>query len=370
MSWLSLHKEQIVRTFLIPLVVVLTANPTSVWAQAGDPFKKPSPATPAPAAQTPPAASKPEQPSETRNPGVDLRPKFKKGQELRYVLELDGKNKIKSVSASKDEEPLDNEQTSSQRIGLVMRVKDAGDEGATLDIVYESIKVVMDTPEGKAEFDSTKKKTPASKPGTPAKGAVPDPLAGGMSDMLAQIIGPMVGTTIEVKTDRNGAITSVTGGSALGGGGLEGLLGGMGGAGGGMMPDAKSTANWLVGGMGGPSSGFARIGETWTNTDTLSGTPLGGFKMITSHALKSLSGNIANVLFNGRAETTDSQDAPSPLGSLVKLKGAGYRGQYQWDTTAGCLKELSSELNTQTTCKIGQQDVEMTSTSTTRVKKQ
>lgn len=338
----------------------------AAFGQAGDPFRKPQPQPGAGDRDTPPLRSKPQTAPEGQGQLVDLRPKFKKGQELRYVMEVDGKNKI----VSKSNEDLNQDQTMSQRIGLVMRVKEAGDDGATLEVVYESIRVVMDTPDGKAEFDSAKakKKPDASKPkpGQPA-GA---PAGGGnaLDDLLAQIIGPMVGTRLEVKTDKNGAITSVTGGEALSGGAIEGLLGGTAGGPGGMVPSGKSAANWLTGGIPG-SDGRVRIGQTWTNTDDLGSTPAGAFKMVTTHTLKSHAGGLAMVMFNGRAEGAQSESG-GPLGGMIKLKGAGYRGQYQWDTGAGALREMNSEMTTEMTGKIGEDEVTMTGSTTTRVKKQ
>lgn len=356
---------------LAAAAVCVTAVSTSVWAQAGDPFRaKPKEPAQTPAQGPKPTDKAPERPAQVE-PGseqglVDLRPKFKKGQELRYVLEVDGKNKI----VSKGNEDLNQDQTNTQRIMLVMRVKEAGDEGATIEVVYESIRVVMDTPDGKAEFDSTKaKKNPGKQtPGQGAPGSVPAGSGNAMDDMLAQIIGPMVGTTLEVKTDRNGAITSVSGGEMLGGGAIEGLLGGAAGSGGGMVPSGKSASNWLVGGVPG-SNGLVKVGQTWTNTDNLGSSPMGGFKMVTTHTLKSATGKNAIVLFNGRAEGTESAGGGG-LGGLVKFKGGGYRGQYQWDTGAGCLREMNSEMTTEMGGKIGEDEVTMTSSTTTRVKKQ
>lgn len=364
---------------LTAAAVCATTITTGVWAQAGDPFKvKPKDPARAPAAS--PDGAKPDEkatpPARPTEPGaeqglVDLRPKFKKGQELRYVLEVDGKNKI----VSKGNADLNQDQTNTQRIVLVMRVKEAGDEGATIEVEYESMRVVMDTPDGKAEFDSTKvKKNPnqtkpgQGKPGQTNPGTPPAGSGNAMDDMLAQIIGPMVGTKLEVKTDRNGAITSVSGGEMLGGGAIEGLLGGSAGSGGGMVPSGKSTSNWLVGGIPG-SNGLVKVGQTWTNTDNLGSTPMGGFKMVTTHTLKSASGKNATVMFNGRAEGSDS-DGNGALGGLVKFKGGGYRGQYQWDTGAGCLREMNSEMTTEMGGKIGEDEVTMTSSTTTRVKKQ
>jgi hypothetical protein len=254
-------------------------------------------------AQTAPKAPPAPSPQPALGPGapapagtIDLRPKFRTGQQIRYIFDQTAKNTVKSQDPN--DTTLDQDQKQAQRLGLVMKVVQAGDEGATIQVVYESIKVTLDTPDGIAEYDSTKPKAkpvgappspkpPATRPTPlPKSPAAPPPSAPGtdpiqeladldMNASLALIVGPMVGTTITVKTDRAGAITSVSGGDALGGGiGGIGGAGGLGGMGGSLVPSPSAVANWLVAGLGGPGNrGFARVGETWTNNDALTGTP-------------------------------------------------------------------------------------------------
>jgi hypothetical protein len=150
----------------------------------------------------------------------------------------------------------------------------------------------------------------------------------------------MVGTTITVKTDRNGGITSVSGGDGLGGamGGL-GLPGG-----GGLVPSPSQMANWLVAGIGGPGNrGFARVGESWTNSDSLSGTPVGAFAMKTTHTLKSAGGGAANLAFVGHIEPPS--EGGQPDASAGQVKSAAYSGAYVWDTGAGALRDMTSTMS-------------------------
>ena len=258
---------------------------------------------------------------------------------------------------------MDQDQKQTERIGLTFKVVQAGDEGATIQVVYDSIKVSLTTPDGVAEYDSAKpalkKPTPTSTPVTTPSGprttrpgtkspptpaqpapASADPLKDiadmDMNGMLGQIVGPMVGTIITVKTDRAGAITSVSGGDALGGG--LGGLGGLGAAG--VVPNPSAVANWLVAGMGGKTS--ARIGETWTNNDSLAGTPVGSLAMKTTHTLKSASGGVANVSFVGGIEP--SSESPQTPGGLAQVQSASYTGTYGWDTTTGSLRDMTTDI--------------------------
>ncbi len=304
---------------------------------------------------------------------IDLRPKFRTGQQIRYIFDQTAKSTVKSQDPN--DTSLDQDQKQTQRIGLAMKVVQAGDEGATIQVVYESIKVTLNTPDGVAEFDSTKPtnkpgakpiggqpgakqpparsttpvKTPGSSPNSPPTPApAADPLKDigdmNMNGTLALVVGPMVGTTITVKTDRTGAITSVTGGDALGGGmGGLGGAGGMGGMGGSLVPSPSAVANWLVSGLGGPGNkGFARVGESWTNNDSLSGTPVGAFSMKTTHTLKSATGGSANVAFVGGIEPASAGAAPGL--SIGQVQSANYTGSYVWDTRSGALAEMGTDM--------------------------
>jgi hypothetical protein len=345
--------------------------------QTAPPLTLPSPSAPtAPAKGTQPAQPAPTTPpSETTQPStlppttrrpeepstgtVDLRPKFKAGQQIRYVFDQVAKNQIKSSDPSDNSMDQDQEQT--ERIGLVMKVVEAGDDGATIQVVYESIKVTLKTPDGPAEYDSTKPKptakspspTPSTKsptkPGTPTiKSPSTTPAPGGSdplkdiadldtSGMLGLIVGPMVGSVITVKTDKNGAVTSVSGGEALGGG--MGLPGG-----GGMVPNPTQMANWLVAGVGGPNnSGRAKVGESWTDNDSLAGTPVGSFKMVTKNTLESATGGAARVSFTGHIEPASEGAAPGT--SAGQVQSAAYTGKYVWDTRGGALSEMSTNMS-------------------------
>ncbi|MGH7131574.1 MAG: DUF6263 family protein [Phycisphaerales bacterium] len=256
---------------------------------------------------------------------VDLRPKFEKGQRVGYVMKIRNNGEIGGVPGG-DGKPT--KTSTEQEIGFVMKVVDADREkGATVEMVYETIKFKGTTGLGEVDFDSTKPaKTPARKP-----------------DAIDELIGPeaidkalrgMVGTTLTLTIDPSGKITSVKGGEKLGAGDLIGQLTGV-------APDPKS-----LGGLFGPitsrggNGGQAKVGEKWSYTDTTDIGPLGSIKMTTEHQLRGVHGNLADVFFTGRIEPqSDGNGAASPL----QLKDTVYKGQYVWDTKMGWLDKMTSE---------------------------
>jgi hypothetical protein len=316
-----------------PLTLPSPSAPTG--GGPGTPPPKPSPTTQRPSDFSPVGA-------------IDLRPKFRSGQQIHYVFDQNAKSAIKSLDPN--DTTLDQDQEQTERIGLTMKVVEAGDEGATIQVVYDSIRLTLKTPDGTAEYDSAKIKAPAKSPtdkapASPAP-AGSDPLKAiadlDMNGMLGLIVGPMVGSVVTVKTDRNGAISSVSGGDALGGSmaGL-GLPGG-----GGLVPSPTQMANWLVAGVGGPGNGgLAHVGESWTDNDSLSGTPVGAFKMVTRHTLTSATAGTARVSFNGHIEPASAGAPPAPGASAGQVQSASYTGNYVWDTRGGSLSEMIANMS-------------------------
>ena len=332
-------------TWMTPVAAILTAAAGCATALA-----------------EPPAPNFPKQTAPASPGEVDLRPKFKTGQQTRYSFDQTAKSSVKSDDA---DDATAQEQMQTEHITLLLNVVESGSAGSTIQVVYESIKVRLTTPDGPAEYDSTKPATkkpapvqaPATSPSrTPNRPVAPttpppttptkpspnlDPLKQiadmDTSGMLGLIVGPMVGATITVKTDNSGAITSVSGGESLGG-----AIPGLGGMGAALVPSPTAVANWLVAGLGGPGNkGVAHVGETWTNNDALSGTPVGSFNMNTKHTLKSMSNGTANLSFIGGIEPASQGTTP---GGLAQVQSAAYTGTYAWDTRAGSLAEMNTEM--------------------------
>ncbi len=278
-------------------------------------------------------ASPPESSPGRSTQEVDLRPRFVQGQTTRYEMQANSNSTLTSAEMPE----LDQKQTMRQTLRLSMKVVEVGSDGATIELVYDSAKIAFENDELKAEYDSAK--PPASKPGSnrPA-----DPLDGpDASKLLESLVKGMVGSKLTLTTDAAGNITAMTGDGGVSGmsksfmNSVGGSVPGLGGA----MPSGGDAAKWII--IGPRTTGKARVGESWTNEDSLSGTPLGEFKMKTTHTLVSNRGERASLKFTGKAEA-GSAGAASPTG--FQLQGMGTDGTYEWDTQRGRLQKMDAEM--------------------------
>lgn len=283
-----------------------------------------------------PAVAAPAAVESLHEPGqVDLRPRFVAGQQTRYTLETGSRSTLTC-----DQVPeMNGKQSMSQALGLTLRVLEATSDGATLELVYDTVRIKYESDDGSAEFDSAAPTRPTGN--RPPTGAAPqaDPE---LSRALESMVRGMVGAKLKIQTDSAGNIVSVTGDGGISsaarsfmqsaGQGLPGMPS--------SIPTGADAARWLIGGTRG--TGLARVGETWTNEDTLGGTPLGDFRMTTRHTLRSHSGGTAKVAFSGRAEAASAAAAPSLLG--FQLKGCTHEGAYEWDTARGMLSSMETDM--------------------------
>jgi hypothetical protein len=282
---------------------------------------------------------------------VDLRPKWEKGAVTRYTLEISSTNTIVDPNAptpppdpkTKKAAKATIESTMKQTIGLKMRVVEVGGNGgkggkngdgdggggATVELVYESVKIALESGDMKMEYDSAAGAA-KGKPGKKSDGLDDQ-------DLLKPIFDKIVGTTMTLVFDENGEITEVRGGEQLN------MLGSMSGMANPGAFDPKSMGS-LFGPIGGSKGGMGqrKVGETWTNTDALNVGPLGEFVMKTRHTLRSHSGGKAEVQIDGKAEAKSEGDAAmSP--DRTKLKNSLYKGKYVWDTKKGQLQSMELE---------------------------
>lgn len=315
---------------------------------AGNPkFDQPSEATPKSR-----DATKPER-SDTR---IDLRPRFEKGQSIKLKMEVTSS----SQQPATDVDPLDEPdrpapqqkrtsksppkkpelETSKSKIdfGIVLNVKDVTPEGvATVDMVFQTVKVSVDGPGGKMEFDSTR---------PPAPGKADD------LDPVAIVMKPLVGSTFTMTVDRSGNISSVSGGDGFA------MLGQVVPGSGGTMPQVFGPIFTLKKG-----DGFARIGESWENVDKLNSGLMGEFKMSAKHTLQSVSGKDAKVSMQGRIEA----GSMAPSSSTFQLKDSAYSGKYTWDTGRGMIRDMTTRMSMTVSHQIQGTPVEVTSETTSRV---
>lgn len=266
---------------------------------------------------------------------VDLRPKWEKGQQIRYTLELKNASLNDAKPAAPKTRPgakqppkagqptlKDNESRSTVQMGLVFKVKEVSpDKEATVDVTIDRLKLSTLTPDGEVEFDSSK------------------PSKGGEDDLMGEAFKSIVGTTMTMTVDRNGTITKVTGGEGLA------LLGGAGGGAG-----APGTAQ-LFGPIfsGRPAKGEARIGDSWDYDDALTTGLLGDFKMKVRHTLTGLRGSDAVVSIRGQIDPKSE----APGSSAFQVKDSSYNGQYLWDTTKGQLKSMETSMSVRLDGKTG-----------------
>ncbi|HYE02934.1 MAG TPA: DUF6263 family protein [Phycisphaerales bacterium] len=305
----------------------------------------PAPTSPAPAQPVPGRPSDPRPtpmpresapgepvPGEVDRPaagGIDLRPKFRQGDVHRFKLEIHtaGQNTLGGAPGLDD--GGGGEVDLKQTIVLVLRVTRADQEGATLEMVYESLKLQGTGPMGPMNFDSTK-------PGAP-------------DDGMGALLGGVVGRPVTVSVGPDGAITKVEGAEALMP--LSGATGG--------TAEAKSVLGPIFTSKG--SSGRARVGEKWTNVDHFNLGALGRLRMTTEHRLASARGHEASVALTGRLEM-DSESGAAPL----KLTRGDYEGVYVWDTERGMVRQMDT---TQTTALEGDlEGMKVRSSTVTRVK--
>lgn len=264
---------------------------------------------------------------------VDLRPRFTKGQEVRFKMALDSKG----VGAAEG----DAEGTSSkQEIGLLLRCTNADPEkGYTLDLVFESFKATIRNGLADVEFDSTKPADP--------------------DDMYDSILRSLVGMSQQVIMDKDGTITSVSGGDAL-----SGLAGGLG---------AQFGAADLFKSMFGPitttkkGTGKAAVGESWTTQSSIAGLS-GTTRIEMTHTLGSSAGGRATINSVGKVLLDPSESGRGPQ---ARISDSTITGKTVWDLEAGMLVESESRqrlvIQTRTDGKVSSTTQEMNA-KVTRVK--
>jgi hypothetical protein len=288
---------------------------------------------------------------------VDLRPKFEKGQELRYTLAMNSSTRQSTLTpAPKAKSPRTPAKPGSQPdaapdasanadsssrvvMGLRLKVTDVSQEsGATVDLVIESIKAAVQSGDAKLDFDSTKKSNP--------------------DDPAAALFQSIAGTTLTLKVDRDGNISSVTGGESLT---ALGQFVSPGGGGQGKPGDLFSSLFSAH-----KASGQAAVGESWENSDRIDSPLMGGFRMITRHTLTSVRGREAYVDVRGRVEPSSEAPGAAPF----TLQNVQHQGTYIWDTGAGALKQMDSTMSSEVRARIGEEDKLVRSESKMSVSRQ
>lgn len=339
-------------------------------------------------------------PAAERSPGgINLSPKFVAGRTTRYTLDIESSSRMRSGSGPDSVR----EQSTHDQLWLLLRVKESGETGSVVEIVYERVRSSLKTPDMDITADSAPAQSPAGGPnaakpkgtapntgpktGTPPNSSTPrssspsnkaptsapkparpaDPLDAiadlNPEDILQEQVRAAAGTVLTVKTDGAGNIVSVTGGDKLAGGELGGLgaLSGTGAIGGATNPSA--VANWVVGGVGAPPS--ARVGQSWTSSADLAGTPVGAFQLRTKYTLDSAPPRgVATISFRGQAEANSASGRVLPG---FQLNSATYSGSAQWDPEAGELGGMTANTNVSMTGNVAGSSSEISSRQSVKV---
>jgi hypothetical protein len=372
------------RSIALVLLCLLTAGDSLTYAQPQPGPTKPPASIPNPKLPGPPTSPPPSQPKPPINPLplpsdqsgtgtlVDLRPKFKVGTNVRLRLSNDSTSTIQlpdslnlpGVDPSRPGKPTTIPTPASKADGSVSltqqeftlvfkptAVSEAGD--ATVEVVFETIRMKIESEFLTDEFDSTKPNTP-SKPNN-------DPLRSlGEAPLLETSLRPLVGDKLVLTVDPNGNITKVEGGEKF-----AALFGGT--AGGGAAPAPKSGGvQGLFGSLFTLSKTrpHARVGDTWTTKDTLDLSMAGSLTMATTYTLKVAKAGLATLALKGALEPSSAAPSPGPF----SIKSCVHEGTAQWNTLDGFLQSMQSVQRLETDINIGGGEPgKATSTQTTTV---
>jgi hypothetical protein len=220
-------------------------------------------------------------PAKTASTGkIDLRPRFRVGQETRFKMEMDSTGDQKATVGAT----------------ILLKCLETNPEtGSTLEVSFETLKLKMNG----VDFDSSK----------------PSKSEDGMDDLIR----PLIGTKLSMKMDKEGNITSFDGG-----------MGGLG--------DQMGGADIFKGMFGSLSTskkgtGQASVGEKWTNEDTME-AGMGTVRITTTNTLKSATGTTALVDLTGKFSLDPSS------GKNVTIRDCSLNGEFRWNTELGMLDSL------------------------------
>lgn len=279
------------------------------------------------------------QPERGRSAKVDLRPRFKVGEDVRLRLSTQEMTKTSLAGES----GLNQDSSSSREMVISLRCTGKEEKNSIVEMKIESLKASLkgagiDGADG--TFDST---SPASKDAQ-------NPLAGALR--------PLVGQSFTLVFDANGNITSVKGTEKVGDSAMGGVAGQLGSVSGVQMLLSPITTP-------GKSSGEATVGQTWTTRDVID-SPFGRLNMTTDYKLASHVGNVADVPIQGKL-VLDSESGEMGQSLGVKLKKSDYSGRMKWDTDRGMIQTMEVNQSIVLEASPGGQSVSFTQTNNTKI---
>jgi hypothetical protein len=283
---------------------------------------------------------------------VDLRPKWQTGQTHRFRMELSSSH---AVNLSGDKEP-EEMRSIKEDIRFSLHVVDGQAESdSTVEMVFDEIKVSMDSGPGKDTFDSTQKKSPGRRPKARDSGAGGPGNGGEEAGVLADAFKPLIGSKLILVVDTAGNITSVSGGQNLIPSELTANL------------TQKDQMSRLFGPLFSPrkGDGLAAVGETWENEDVIESPLIGRLRMKTRHKVLSTKADREAIVGIDGTIATDSEGDESPY----TIREGEYKGSYAWGLAEGMLRRLetSQKYAVEADLGLGDQPVSIGSTVTMKV---
>jgi hypothetical protein len=277
---------------------------------------------------------------------VDFRPRFTAGAEARVTMKIDQRYTMPGSMGMAD---LNSD--TSQMVVLRERVKSAeAGKGAEVELTYERVVFSGQTQVGRVDFDS------ASYRGDRQQ----DPMSMTMdaTPMVAKHLQGLVGTTLTVKFDAEGKITSVDG---RGDEGIPMMMGPICG----LKPEAQSLTVVFspADSMPPERARAAEVGKAWDFAQTLDISPMGLHTMKLSQALRSADESQAVLEFTGRFEQAEDKNRQV---SYAKMTDSRINGRVMWDVKPGRMLRSETEIMT----KVGTSDGaggSMNSTNQSRV---
>lgn len=280
---------------------------------------------------------------------VDLRPHFRAGVPVRFVLDME--SSMPGPEEGRTEQRLElrlvptrEDEAERTRVGVFV-------DAARVKLDAGGLKLEADTGGAPGAQPAKTLKPASSKPAPkPARSAPRTPTAGPeapqpdgveklLQEQLSQALRGMLGEVLTFEVDQSGNVVEVAGGEKLAPGSpFAGLPELGGGGGGGGMPPAGAM-RWLI--SSAPESGFARTGQTWTTDQTLASTPVGAMRLTMTHELRSVRSGMAEIPFTGQLVPGGGAGALGVGNVAAKYR---LKGVTKWNVGLGMLDSLDLDV--------------------------
>lgn len=266
---------------------------------------------------------------------IDLRPRFEKGQEIRYEMRTNATDEsgftprlLEALDSA--ERPSRPSRTHTQQtMRLLLRVLESDPEsGSTLEMIIESVSVTIESSDGRVAYDSA---APPKRPPPTTREPTEEEM---QVRALQAAVDLMVGSKVTIRMDPTGTVTALNIPASLDQTAVPAVLSG---TPAGSAPSHASTVGVPLDQIvsHGHPTGLVKRGEEWTNKDIISGL---GVSLRTHHKLRSSTAKSASV---------DIAGVLTPESERAQILQADYEGAYTWDTERGQLLKMDLRANVQ-----------------------